>query len=168
MDFDNIRGVIELGNINLKCVIFEISDNKCTRFKAIKNSEKSINLLCYKLSSQLVDEAIRHNRLPAKAVQSLSEADVILTIRNGLSQNPSLRKEAKSLNIPIHVIKSNSLHQIERGIERLVAKNLGALSHAKLSLLHSTNLEDEITSGSMLLNNGSVCNETVKQFLDKG
>ena len=30
------------------------------------------------------------------------------------------------------------------------------------------NLDDEITSGSMLLNNGSVCNETVKQFLDKG
>ena len=30
------------------------------------------------------------------------------------------------------------------------------------------NLEDEITSGSMLLNNGKVCNEIVKQFLDKG
>ena len=30
------------------------------------------------------------------------------------------------------------------------------------------NLEDEITSGSMLLNDGTVCNETVKQFLDKG
>ena len=36
MDFDNIRGVIELGNINLKCVIFEISDNN--ELKILSNS----------------------------------------------------------------------------------------------------------------------------------
>ena len=30
------------------------------------------------------------------------------------------------------------------------------------------NLEDEITAGSILLNNGTVCNKIFEQFLNKG
>jgi hypothetical protein len=69
-----------------------------------------------------VDETIRSHGWTARVVDDLSEADVVLSIRLGLSRQPSLRRQAQDLGIPILVIKSDTLPQVTRAMGRLLSR----------------------------------------------
>tara|TARA_Y100001968_G_scaffold306131_1_gene322673 strand:- start:487 stop:1569 length:1083 start_codon:yes stop_codon:yes gene_type:complete len=111
-----------------------------------KDQKRILNLLCCSIPNQLIDEIIRRNQWPVKWVDDISEADVILTIKNGLGEYQSLRKGAKDSKIPIHVIKSNSIHQVERAISRLIKKNMGTPYEINHSLNQTQNIEDELAA----------------------
>tara|TARA_B100001059_G_C17572028_1_gene445444 strand:- start:146 stop:565 length:420 start_codon:yes stop_codon:yes gene_type:complete len=53
-------------------------------------------------------------------VDDLSAADVLLSVRQGLGRQPELRRQAREAGVPILVIKSDSLAQVERALERLL------------------------------------------------
>ena len=86
---------------------------------------KYLKILCCGISSQVVEEVIRHHNWPVTRIEKLDDADVVLTIRNGLTQKPNLRRNAQKLKIPILVIKSDNLHQLERAIKRLLTRYKG-------------------------------------------
>ena len=90
---------------------------------AEKSQHKSLPIMICGVSQQICEEAIRHHDWPAHLVDRLQDAEVIITIRNGLSQNQGLRREARSLKVPILVIKSNTLHQVERAFKRLLKRH---------------------------------------------
>ncbi len=81
---------------------------------------KPLQILCCGVSQQLLNEAIRRHNWSVRLVDHTNEADVLLSVRNALGKNQLLRKEAQDSNLPIHVIKSDNLHQIERAIQRLL------------------------------------------------
>ena len=60
-----------------------------------------------------------------QVVEDLSDADVVLSIRQGLGRQPSLRRQARELKVPILVIKSDTLPQVERALERLLSRREG-------------------------------------------
>ena len=86
----------------------------------------ALQLLCCGISSQLVDEAARRHCWSVKVVQDLADADVILSMRQGLGRQPSLRRQARELKVPILVIKADTLPQVERALERLVSRRGGS------------------------------------------
>ncbi len=95
---------------------------------AIENMEKpvfinSLNILCCGISTQIVEEVIRHHNWPVHQVEAIDQSDVLITIRHGLSEHPAIRREARKHRIPILVIKSNTLHQVERAIKRLLSRH---------------------------------------------
>ena len=108
-------------------------------------SKKFLQVLCCGVSSQIIDEAIRQHAWPVRQVSSINEADVIITVRNGLSQNQSLRREARTLQVPILVIKSNTLHQIERAIKRLLIRHKGQSQLAYSQNFHNAQ-DDEVAA----------------------
>ena len=81
-----------------------------------------LQVLCCGITPRLVDEAIRSHRWSARVVDDLSEADVVLSIRLGLSRQPSLRRQARDLGIPILVIKADTLPQVTRAMARLLSR----------------------------------------------
>jgi len=94
-----------------------------------KGIQRDLQVLCCGISHQIIEEAIRHHDWAVRRVENLNQADVVITIHNGLSQNQTLRKEAKKLQIPILVIKSNTLHQVERAVKRLLTRYQGLSTH---------------------------------------
>ena len=60
--------------------------------------------------------------LNQEVVEDLSEADVVLSVRLGLSRQPSLRRQVRDLGIPILVIKSDTLPQVTRAMARLLRR----------------------------------------------
>ncbi|MFZ0406809.1 MAG: AAA family ATPase [Cyanobium sp.] len=74
------------------------------------------------LSPQLLREAVRSSRLPAEVVAELEQADAVLSLRGELGRDPELRRRAQALGLPILVIKSDSLHQLHRAIQRLLER----------------------------------------------
>ncbi len=82
--------------------------------------EMKLQVLCCGLSRQRLEEAVRRHGWPVTAVDDLACADVLLSVRQGLGRQPELRRQAREAGVPILVIKSDSLAQVERALERLL------------------------------------------------
>ncbi len=95
--------------------------------------KENLKVFCCGISPQLFGEAVRSQNLPAQFVHEINEAEVILSIRHEMNKNPAIRKKARESHLPVLVIKSNSLHQVERALERLIAKRGASQNHALLS-----------------------------------
>ena len=85
-------------------------------------AKDDLQLLCCGITPQLVEEASRRHRWPVRVVDDLADADVILSMRQGLGRQPSLRRQARELKVPILVIKADTLPQVERALDRLVSR----------------------------------------------
>ena len=46
----------------------------------------------------------------------------MLSVRQGLGQQPGLRRQAREARVPILVIKADTLPQVERALERLLTR----------------------------------------------
>ena len=88
----------------------------------LSESNDDLQLLCCGITPQLVEEATRRHRWPVRVVEDLADADVILSMRQGLGRQPSLRRQARELKVPILVIKADTLPQVERAVDRLVSR----------------------------------------------
>ena len=82
--------------------------------------ELKLQVVCCGLSQQRLEEAVRCHGWPVSAVDDLACADVLLSVRRGLGRQPELRRQAREAGVPILVIKSDSLAQVERALERLL------------------------------------------------
>ena len=88
----------------------------------LSENNDDLQLLCCGITPQLVEEATRRHRWPVRVVEDLADADVILSMRQGLGRQPSLRRQARELKVPILVIKADTLPQVERAVDRLVSR----------------------------------------------
>ena len=90
---------------------------------------KVFQVLCCGLSEQRLDEAVRRHDWAVQAVEDLMQADVVLSVRQGLGRQPELRRQARDAGVPILVIKSDTLPQVERALERLLMRRDSGVSH---------------------------------------
>ena len=77
------------------------------------------------LSARQLQEAARVRQLPVEVVPDLERADAVLSLRGRLGRDPELRRQAQARSLPILVIKSDSLHQLQRAMERLLERRAG-------------------------------------------
>ena len=68
----------------------------------------------------------RSRQLQLEVAGSVELADVVLAVRQQLGRDPHVRRQAQELGIPILVIKSAALPQVQRGLERLLANRQGS------------------------------------------
>ena len=132
--------------------------------------EETIKTMDIIISTALIPERKAPILITEKMVQSMMPGSVIMDLAAQNGGNCELTKcdQVITHNNVIIDGRSNLPSTMAADASQLYAKNVyNFLTHLYKDD-NKLNLEDEITSGSMLLNNGSVCNETVKQFLDKG
>ena len=78
------------------------------------------------LAAQQLEEAVRRRQLPVQVVEGPEQADAVLSVRGQLGRDPELRRQARDLGLPILVIKSDTPHQLQRAMERLLERRRGA------------------------------------------
>jgi hypothetical protein len=83
---------------------------------------QALLLCCAGVSRVLLEQAIRSRRLPVQPIETVEEADAVLAVRQQLGTTPELRRRAQAAGVPILVIKADTLPQIQRGLERLLAR----------------------------------------------
>ncbi|MFO8238406.1 MAG: AAA family ATPase [Prochlorococcaceae cyanobacterium] len=74
---------------------------------------------------RLLEQVVRARSLPAQVVAGLEEADVVLSVRQQLGRDPQVRRRARELGLPILVIKSAALPQLQRALERVLERHRG-------------------------------------------
>jgi hypothetical protein len=78
------------------------------------------------ISRSQLEQVARSRQLPVELAGSVELADVVLAVRQQLGRDPHVRRQAQELGIPILVIKSAALPQVQRGLERLLANRQGS------------------------------------------
>jgi stage III sporulation protein SpoIIIAA len=75
--------------------------------------KKVMRVYPYGVTRQRLERAIRELRVPAYVTTKLDQADMVLTLKGHAKGQSKKLQEVGGRNIPVHVIKSNTLKQIE-------------------------------------------------------
>ncbi|HEY9879316.1 MAG TPA: R3H domain-containing nucleic acid-binding protein [Leptolyngbyaceae cyanobacterium] len=101
------------------------------------NGEDIVRVYPYGLSRHQLEHVIRTLTLPIFLTKELETADAILALRSHVKNHSKLRHVAKGRQIPIHMVKSNSIPQITRSLQHLLdlddsttAVNLELFAHS--------------------------------------
>ncbi len=81
----------------------------------------TIRVLGFGISRKKLEQSIRELQLPVVVVQDVEEAEVVITLRNYYRQKPPALRDAEDRTLPIYVLKSNTIIQMEACLTSLYA-----------------------------------------------
>ena len=81
----------------------------------------NLNVLGVGVSNKRLEQAVRELQLPVTLVREPDEADVVITLRNYYKQKPPALREAEERGLPMFVLKSNTLIQVESALTSVFA-----------------------------------------------
>ena len=79
-----------------------------------------LNVYPYAVSRHQLDQVIRALNLPVTLTKDIDDADAVLALRSHLKNHSKLRHLAQNRQVPIHAVKSNSVPQIIRALQRML------------------------------------------------
>lgn len=74
---------------------------------------QSMRVLGFGVSRKRLEQAIKDLQLPVVVVREPDEADVVITLRSSYKQKSPVIREAEARGIPIYVLKSNTVVQMQ-------------------------------------------------------
>ena len=76
-------------------------------------SHRPLSLFPFGVSRKHLEQAVRELGVPVHVARELDEADGVVTLRNYYRRKPSALRDAESGGIPIYVLKTNTMIQME-------------------------------------------------------
>ncbi len=76
----------------------------------------TLRVLPQGISRKRLEQAIRDLQLPAVIARDVDEADVVMTLKNEYKQKTPLLREAEERAMPIYVLKSNTIPQMQSSL----------------------------------------------------
>jgi hypothetical protein len=76
-------------------------------------SHRPMSLFGFGVSRKHLEQAVRELGVPVHVARELDEADAVVTLRNYYRRKPSALRDAESGGIPIYVLKTNTIIQME-------------------------------------------------------
>jgi stage III sporulation protein SpoIIIAA len=90
---------------------------------SIPHVQKVMQLYPFGIPKNRLQQAVRQLGVPAELVDSLDDADVLITAKAYYRQRPKAISDAEHQNIPIYVLRSNSVTQMENCLADLFNLN---------------------------------------------
>ena len=81
--------------------------------------ENPLRIFTYGVSRKRLEQAIQKFRAPAYLVSDLERADMVLTLKSQEKRKPRQLLEVQKKGVPLHVIKSNTVTQIEKFMQNV-------------------------------------------------
>ncbi len=76
----------------------------------------TLRVLPQGISRKRLEQAIRDLQLPVQIARDVDEADVVMTLRNEYKQKTPMLREAEDRALPIYVLKSNTVPQMQSSL----------------------------------------------------
>jgi R3H domain-containing protein len=84
----------------------------------------TIHVLGFGISRKRLEQAIRELQLPVVVVRDIEDAQVVITLRNYYKQKAPALRDAEERAMPIYVLKSNTIAQMEACLTSLYSLEL--------------------------------------------
>jgi stage III sporulation protein SpoIIIAA len=85
------------------------------------DSLPTLRVLPQGISRKRLEQAIRELQLPVIVARDVDEADVVMTIRSEYKQKTPMVREAEDRNMPIYVLKTNTIPQMQSSLTSIFA-----------------------------------------------
>jgi stage III sporulation protein SpoIIIAA len=89
---------------------------------------KILRVYPYALSRERLERAIEELGVPVTVTNDLSDADVLLTLKSHAKRQSQKLREARGRNVEVHVIRSNTLTQMENFLREAFGASVRPLS----------------------------------------
>ena len=76
--------------------------------------QRQRRLYPFGVSRDRLEQALNETRFPGVIVHSLNDADALITLRSYYRRRPQVVREAEERGVPIYVVKSNTVYQLEQ------------------------------------------------------
>jgi hypothetical protein len=76
------------------------------------------------ISRKRLEQAVRELQLPVVIARDVDEADVVMTLRTEYRQKTPMLREAEDRAMPIYVLKTNSVQQMQASLTSIFALEL--------------------------------------------
>ena len=80
----------------------------------IATSSRRTRVLPFSISRSRLRQAIQRTSAAVEIVDTIEDADAVITLRHSYRKKPALIREAENRALPIYVMKSNTQFQIEQ------------------------------------------------------
>ena len=84
-----------------------------SRARQAGRNQRPLNLFAFGVSRKRLEQAVRELGVPVTTARELDEADAVVTLRNYYRRKPSALRDAESNGIPIYVLKTNTILQMQ-------------------------------------------------------
>lgn len=119
--------------------------SKVERVVGPNGEDWPLHVYPYAVSRHQLEQVIRVLNLPVVLTKDMEEADAVLALRSHVKNQSKLRHVAKGRHLPIHTIKSSSIPQIARALQRMLdMDDTNPNDIPDLSLFAHSGSEDEI------------------------
>jgi hypothetical protein len=81
----------------------------------------TLRVLPQGISRRRLEQAVRELQLPVIVARDVDEADVVMTLRNEYRQKTPMIREAEDRALPIYVLKTNTIGQMEASLTSIFA-----------------------------------------------
>jgi stage III sporulation protein SpoIIIAA len=82
-------------------------------------AQRPMRVFAFGVSRKRLEQAVRELGVPVTVARDLEEADAVVTLRNYYKQKPSALRDAESSGVPIYVLKTNTILQMENMLASL-------------------------------------------------
>jgi hypothetical protein len=79
-------------------------------------SHRPMSVFAFGVSRKRLEQAVRDLGLPVVIARDVDEADVVMTLKNEYKQKTPLLREAEERAMPIYVLKSNTIPQMQSSL----------------------------------------------------
>jgi hypothetical protein len=76
----------------------------------------TLRVLPQGISRKRLEQAVRDLQLPVQIARDVDDADVVMTLRNEYKQKTPMLREAEDRALPIYVLKSNTIPQMQSSL----------------------------------------------------
>lgn len=83
--------------------------------------KKTVRIFPYGVSRARLEQAIQKFRVPAVIVEDVERADIVLALKSQEKRQPRRLREAEARGVPLHVVKSNTVTQMENSLRSIFA-----------------------------------------------
>jgi len=81
--------------------------------------QRSMSVFPFGVSRKRLEQAVRELGVPVGVARDLDEADAVVTLRNYYKRKPAALRDAESNGVPIYVLKTNTMLQMENMLASL-------------------------------------------------
>jgi stage III sporulation protein SpoIIIAA len=82
-------------------------------------AQRPMRVFAFGVSRKRLEQAVRELGVPVTVARDLEEADAVVTLRNYYKQKPSALRDAETSGVPIYVLKTNTILQMENMLASL-------------------------------------------------
>ncbi len=87
--------------------------------RAVARNHRPMSLFAFGVSRKRLEQSVRELGLPVTVARDIEEADAVVTLRNYYRRKPAALRDAESSGVPIYVLKTNTVLQMENMLASL-------------------------------------------------